>query len=331
MVFLKATSRVVLDFSTSNNNLGQLAISDFVPLSGEGRRRAMRFSHVFILLSMAYPGLGCSVKVPSGSESHSTSESHTSSAAEATSTGPQITSSSTGTDGTVSGGASTDSIIKDDLSDGIIDCTTWNDKCPEGMKCLPYDIDGVPGSPEAQGCFPVAKNPDGLGEPCQTLGYDLSGMDSCENGMLCWSEDNQNRCMPLCQGSPPDFTCPEDFACLPGSEYLPVCLPACHPFSPDCPPDEICAKTQITFFQCAVPWASKTLFEECLSSLECSSGICIEGGAAVECQAGSCCGQLCDVTEVPGACAGMGQECVSLFSKNEGFPSYVNLGVCSIP
>lgn len=208
-------------------------------------------------------------------------------------------------------------------------CETWNDACPDGMKCVPYATIGYTGlgNLDAQGCFPLPTEPGSIGVPCkplEALNAEVIHLDTCEKGVLCWD----GTCVPLCQGSIDSWVCPDGFGCAP---LLPlaICLASCDPLSPACDEGEVCEPAS-NFFQCSPSTSENGIFETCEMSTDCAEGlVCSPSSWAAECLEDSlgCCNSLCDL-QAP-SCPGAGQECVQFYAPPPS--GYENLGVCMVP
>ena len=209
---------------------------------------------------------------------------------------------------------------------GIQPCETWNDLCPDGMKCIPYNDGGAGGPWNAQGCFPVVKRPSQVLDPCERWSPDLETLDTCEKGLVCW----ESQCMPLCQGTPGNFSCPSKMACaLVNSPNITVCLPACDPRK-DCQSPDLVCELFFNILSCNPQEVQVMLFSPCKTNSECDNGLlCVSSSAADECdkQFEGCCTAFCSIDEP--VCPGAGQACVMLQGIPD-IPEYQDLGFCSI-
>ena len=136
------------------------------------------------------------------------------------------------------------------------ECDLWTqDGCAEGDKCMPWANDG--GSAwNAKRCSPVAENPGQPGDPCTVEGSGVSGIDSCDVGVMCWNVDaetNTGTCVAMCTGSEADPSCAGacDRCMIANDAVLILCLPLCHPAGDDCGDDEVCAVID-EVFQCEI-------------------------------------------------------------------------------
>lgn len=208
-------------------------------------------------------------------------------------------------------------------------CETWNDACPDGMKCMPYATVGFTGlgNLDAQGCFPIPTDPGSIGmtcKPLEALNAEVIQLDTCGKGALCWD----GVCVSLCQGEIDSWECPSGLNCAP---LLPlaICLPSCDPLSPDCDVGEVCEPAS-DFFRCSPATSEKGLFEICEVNTDCAQGlVCSPSSWVGECaqNAPGCCNSLCDLQV--SNCPGAGQECVQFYTPPQS--GYEDLGVCMVP
>ena len=218
-----------------------------------------------------------------------------------------------------------------------VECDTFAQNCPEGEKCMPWANDG--GSAwNATRCTPLDPSPDGLYEPCTVEGSGVSGIDSCELGMMCWNVDAETltgTCVGLCIGSPENPSCVDDNAqCNINSEaILTLCLPNCDPISDEpCPEGEGCYPTD-DHFAC-IPDASGPkmggLFESCEYVNGCDAGLmCANPGFVGVCEGASagCCTPYCDISspECPEPTS-----CFSYYEKGTAPPGFEDVGICGV-
>lgn len=64
----------------------------------------------------------------------------------------------------------------------ILPCETWNDTCPDGMKCIPYFNGPGQYAWDSQGCFPIVENPAALGDACVYAAPVDGELDTCVKG-----------------------------------------------------------------------------------------------------------------------------------------------------
>ncbi len=249
-----------------------------------------------------------------------------------TTTGPVATTSggeSTTDPGPCQGGF----ICEPDVTSSI-ECSTWEQDCPEGEKCMPWANDG--GSAwNATRCSPIDPNPDDVDEACTVEGSGVSGIDSCVLGAMCWDVDpetDMGTCVPMCIGSENNPMCedPGRQCTISAEGVLTLCIPQCNPLEPGtCPELQACYPIN-DGFTCA-PDASGDgggVFEPCEFINACDSGtMCANSevvGVCDEAFAG-CCTPYCD-TEAP-VCPGM-TDCFPFYEEGLAPPGYETLGVC---
>lgn len=222
-----------------------------------------------------------------------------------------------------------------DTEDISEECDLFEQNCPEGEKCMPWANDGG-NAWNSSRCTPLDPAPDGLYEPCTVEGSGVSGIDSCELGMMCWNVDAETltgTCLGLCIGSPNNPSCTDEGAqcSINGDGTLPVCLPICDPLvEQPCPEGEGCYPSNDQF--ACIPDASGPklggLFESCEFVNGCDAGLmCANPGFVGVCEAGAggCCTSYCDVSspECPKPTS-----CFSFYEKGTGPPGFENVGIC---
>ena len=119
-----------------------------------------------------------------------------------------------------------------------IECSVWNQDCPENEKCMPWANDGG-NSWNATKCTPLDPNPQQPGDACAVEGSGVSGVDNCAVSSMCWDVDpetNQGICVAFCSGNETESFCDD-----PGTECtilndgtLILCLATCDPVLQDC-------------------------------------------------------------------------------------------------
>lgn len=194
-------------------------------------------------------------------------------------------------------------------SETIEPCSTFLQDCPAGEKCT-----------IGPACVPVSASPDGIYEPCISVG---EVGDSCDIGLFCSFVDL--RCIPLFACDATGYVCPD--ACSPcvRGETFGFCSQACNPLDGmpvQCPGDSFCQWIDGAF-GCGGPVQSLAIGAPCASVEACGgAAFCAAGWPG--CESAGCCAPYCDST-VPNACdaAGPGLECVPLGARcNE------TVGVC---
>ncbi|MGB1017259.1 MAG: hypothetical protein ACPG4T_24185 [Nannocystaceae bacterium] len=214
------------------------------------------------------------------------------------------------------------------------ECTTWDDTCPEGQKCMPYANDG--GSLwNALGCFDIMGS-GMVGDPCTAVESGVSGLDDCAQGHMCWNVEPDTlmgECIAFCSGNPEEPYCvPEMTTCHLASEgVLAPCLPACDLLVQDCSEDQACyvLNGTTTCAPVAVPEEQGNEGQPCEYVNACQAGLmCLNGNAWPGCGMAGCCAPYCDLNNP--TCSEPGTECVALFENNPE-PWMENYGVCAIP
>jgi hypothetical protein len=275
----------------------------------------------------------------SGSDSSSGSSSSSAGEDESTTTATMMESSTTVSD-------DEDEAEDDDPSAFIMDpdfasgeeCDTFTQDCPDGEKCNAWANDGG-NSWNALNCFPLDDSPDQIGDACTVEGSGVSGVDSCDIGLMCWGVDTETNigyCIGYCQGSPADPSCADPTAlCIFTNEVLALCLPGCDPLLQDCQPGEGCYPVLETFV-CAPDASvdSGAYGDTCEFINVCDPGnYCGPAESVPGCGGGGCCTPFCDLTDGAFVCPGSlgGQECVPFYAEGLAPPGLEDVGVCAIP
>lgn len=276
---------------------------------------------------------GTSVGTSSGGSSGpsgSTSSDSISSTTLPSSTGTFDSSTSTGTDS--SGGADGVGFIEPtggcvvELPDGVlghcsvIPCSVMEQDCPDGEACRAWANDG--GSVwNSTLCSSVDSDPGQAGDDCTVEGSAVSGIDSCDVGLMCWDVDEetlQGECISYCTGTPDDPQCEDlDETCsITNDGVLALCLPQCDPLLGNCAGDTVCVPTPSDEFTCVPQGVSG-----------CPSGMVdVPPEFVAGCVAGeACCTPYCDTSE--GTNCEPETECVPFF-LDEPPVGHENLGVC---
>jgi hypothetical protein len=273
------------------------------------------------------------------------SDGSTSSASSSTTTsGGTSTSGTTAVDPTTGGTTTTAGSCEgficppDGGGGGVKECDVWTQDCPAGEKCVPWADDGG-GSWNATKCEMIPQNPGQEGDPCTYEGSGVSGVDSCDKGLLCWYFDGMGggSCIDMCDGSPDAQMCDMGQLCdVSNDGVLILCLNTCDPLITDCPPGQICFAAQSgTDFICDFDASGETgaYGDPCEYINVCDPGhFCADATAVPGCDAAGCCSPYCNLME-PNTCPGadMGQECVPWYPMGMAPPGQENIGGCAIP
>jgi hypothetical protein len=222
-----------------------------------------------------------------------------------------------------------------------IECSVWDQDCPEGEKCMPWANDGG-NSWNATRCSPVDPDPGQPGDPCTVEGSGVSGVDDCDVATMCWGVDpetNMGTCVAFCMGSENNPVCDDPTtACSIANEgTLILCLPTCDPLLQNCMDGEGCWGIDDDFV-CAPDAGGEmgAYGDPCEFLNVCDPGLfCANPDVVPGCASAGCCSEFCDMSDpMAGAnCAGAagGQMCIPWFEKGQAPPGYEDVGACAIP
>lgn len=212
-------------------------------------------------------------------------------------------------------------------------CDPRTQDCPAGSRCTPFssvmgdDWDGAR-------CVPLVDDPAGLGEPCLTQDFALSGIDDCGPGLLCWyfqsASDLHGRCLGLCGEA--DACLDPDAVCYQSTKPTFLCYPLCDPLAQDCPPPAtLCVRsTSVDGFMCryAPAGAPAGAGMPCASETDCAPAhVCDPADLVSGCAAERCCAPLCSLSQ-PG-CPPELPHCAPL--DQDPRERYLDVGVCRAP
>jgi hypothetical protein len=201
-----------------------------------------------------------------------------------------------------------------------IECSTADNDCPDGEKCMPWANDG--GSEwNASRCAPLAPDPGAIGDACSFEGSQWSSVDDCETGAICVGngEVGAGRCIELCAGG-----CDTPGTVCIGEDPFGMCFVPCDPFAPVCAVDEVCVGFGAgTYCMPALPPLAG-YGEECTGAHSCESGLFCSATALPTC-GNTCCTALCDVTQ-PDACPEAAGGIVCTDARWP--PPFENIGTC---
>lgn len=246
------------------------------------------------------------------STSSASSTSSTSGTAQPTTGSATTGAASTGTDtpGTDPTGTQTTEVTFIAHPDGgscSLECDTFVPEscCDPKQKCAAFASDG--GSQwNAVKCMLVDPDPDQVGEPCTVADDAVSGVDSCEQGAMCWDVDDvtlEGVCVALCTGTPDDPVCaPVGTTCIITNDgVLNLCLPTCDPLTQDCADGGLCIATEGDPFVCVIDVSGDAgaLFDPCEYLNACDAGLaCLDSSGSAMCDPRfvGCCLPFCDLT-----------------------------------
>lgn len=249
------------------------------------------------------------------------------------------TSGSTGVVGDSTGEMMTFIIMTTGGGDGVKECDNWTQDCPEGQKCMPWADNGSTAW-NATKCTDVQPNPGQPGDECTVEGSAVSGVDSCDKGVMCWDVDpntNMGRCVGMCTGSVDAPMCDAEFTCFVSNDgVLNLCLGLCDPLAQDCAGDDLCIPNPQGQgeFTCVLDASGEEGqdFDPCEYINSCDAGLfCALPANATECDpaATGCCLPFCDLA-MPAPCPGVNQMCLAWFEAGTAPPGYETVGYCGI-
>lgn len=208
---------------------------------------------------------------------------------------------------------------------GGFSCNFTDQDCQEGEKCAPWANDG--GSLwNALRCVPVDAEPSAHGDPCTVEGSFVSGIDTCELGVVCTASSADSRrtnvgtCTALCNAGP----CPDGTLCtVPTPLGVGVCGEVCDPLAEDaCVVGQACLPAGFGFACHSALYGGQD--GPCADTLAgCGPGyVCTDASQCDDEFSDTCCAQLCDL-ETP-HCPG-GQTCSDYGSP---LSAYATVGFC---
>jgi hypothetical protein len=223
-----------------------------------------------------------------------------------------------------------------------IECSVWDQDCPDGQKCMPWANDGG-SSWNATKCTPRDPNPAQPGDACTVEGSGISGIDNCDVASMCWDVDGETNtgiCVAFCTGAEANPVCddPQTSCSIANEGVLILCLPTCDPLAQDCQDGQACYGIDDAYV-CA-PDASGEMGaygDPCEFLNACDPGLeCLNADGVPGCQGAlGCCSPFCDLDdpEAGANCPGAdgGQECTPAFEEGQAPPGYEAVGYCFIP
>ncbi len=255
------------------------------------------------------------------------------------STGPAATTAGPTTEGPVSVtlttgplDPSTSGVDPDESGSGTTsveipeDCSTIEQDCPSGYKCMPRGTDG--NSWNDTHCVAIVEQPGAPGEPCFYTDFDvLGGEDNCDGTSMCWDvhpESGLGTCTPFCIGTEEEPRCSGrcDACYLFGDGAITLCFPTCDPLLQDCEPGEACYAIE-NRFECMPDDspAGTDVGSPCEFITVCPPGmVCLDSSVLSSCDPASagCCIPFCSV-EGADPCPGLapGSSCVPWYQGDD--------------
>jgi hypothetical protein len=223
-----------------------------------------------------------------------------------------------------------------------MECDVWTQDCPDETKCMPWDNSGQ-GMWNATKCTPVSPDPAQPGEPCQVEGSNVSGIDTCALGAVCWHVDpttNEGVCVAQCVGTEENPACddPDRVCVVTNNGVLTLCLSPCDPLDAECPPGEVCSASGEAIV--CMPKEADSMggyTQPCYPDwwpTTCDAGLyCAAPEAVLPCpDAFGCCTAYCDLADddPDATCTDLspGLACTPVFPPETAPEGYANLGAC---
>lgn len=225
-------------------------------------------------------------------------------------------------------------LLPPDGGNGSEACDVWARNCPAGEKCMPWANDGGQAW-NATKCTPIARDPDQADEPCNAVDSAVSGVDSCDDGLMCWGVDTDTlmgSCVPLCIGSESSPLCedPSRLCILGSSGILNLCIASCDPLTQDCLPGQGCYRFNGGFICAPDTSGDNGAFgDPCpFGGISCDPGLgCADADLVAGCAESECCTPFCDIgspTCPPDT------QCQSLWEAGQAPPGNANIGRCTV-
>lgn len=220
------------------------------------------------------------------------------------------------------------------------ECSTIEQDCPPGYKCMPLSNDGGPAWNDAM-CVPIDPDPSAPGEPCTVQGGPTTGHDDCDGTSMCWDVDVETlegTCVSFCIGTLEDPTCPNpcDYCTISAEGVVNICFDGCDPIMQSCPDGQACYAANDRFACIADASQGAGVGDPCEYINACPAGtLCVQAGTVPDCDGSTgCCAPVCEVGAVD-PCPGLlpGTECTPWYDG--GIPEEVCLtdepGICALP
>ena len=209
------------------------------------------------------------------------------------------------------------------LPDGVyghctIECTVEAQDCGRGESCDAWANDGGDVW-NASRCNPIPDDAGQRGDPCTVEGSAVSGLHSCDAGLMCWNVDPESlmgECVDHCDSM---YACgvETDTCSIFNNGFLPLCLPACNPLESSCGEGFGCYPDSEGSFVCVRE----------------GENVHLAGDFHPHCPSGSLvvdeeCVPFCDVT-AEDACEG-GGSCETYYEFGSPPPGLENVGYCAM-
>ena len=219
--------------------------------------------------------------------------------------------------------------------DGPGECDPYAQDCPDGLRCVPWANDGGT-TWNSTRCSVLEDEPDQLGDPCTVTDSGVSGVDSCDAGLMCFDVDIETdigECISLCECGPEAPVCAQAgaFCAVSNQGSLPICLSPCDPLLPDsCNDGSGCYPIDDSFV-CApdASGVSGAQGDACGNINTCDPGLLCANDVVPDCGGPSCCTAVCPLDGVDEC--GLAAECIPWFAEGMAPPQYENVGICALP
>ena len=241
------------------------------------------------------------------------------------------------TDGGSGGPAAPPGFIMNPDGGGVShQCSLWDQDCPPGQKCNVWANDGG-GAWNATKCVPIVDDPGEPGDPCTVEGSAVSGIDTCEEGAMCWDvvvETNEGTCVSYCMGSENNPVCADpDQICSGGREFA-LCLPLCCPLEQDCPREQDACIPVNDGFLCTYDASGDlgAFADPCEYVNDCDPGLaCLDGERVPGCDHYGCCTSFCGVGSASCQLLDDAMDCIPWYDDGEAPHGFEDVGVCLLP
>ena len=263
-----------------------------------------------------------STAAPEGTTSSSSSSSTATTTTDSATNTTTTDASGTTTVNSSSTGVDSSDFIQDPDGGSVygLECSLWDQDCPEDSKCMPWGNDG--GTQwNATRCSPIALSPGQAGDPCAMEGGTaVSGVDDCDIGHMCFHVDPETLegvCVAMCEGSENVPVCADSsLSCSISHEgTMILCLQPCDPLAQDCPEGLSC-QAAASEFVCVRPGVG-TIGDPCGLFVDCEAGLSCVATSTAKCD-GTCCTEAYDPATP--ACSLPEQACVP----------FDDAGICSL-
>lgn len=210
--------------------------------------------------------------------------------------------------------------------------------CFDDERCMPWGYEVW----DNMRCSPIYENPGQPGDPCEVRGHAASGLDSCDEGSICWDVDpatNQGTCAAMCDGFLPNPICAEGTDCLlVRASVLAVCLPTCEPLADACGEGHACLPS-FSGFACMWMGLSENVAVggSCDDVYDCQPGLVCVGltstASEETCYPGTdpgVCVPYCDLSapDPTVVCPNPSDVCLPYAEEGSLPPRYEDVGLC---